>query len=361
MSIEFKPFFKKISDFTNQSTILKSDILLCAKQDVSNKYSTFKIRFEDIIKSFAKSFNNTYDDKIYFYPKGKWNFNKLFIKIPEETLSVDFLNNKDDFESYKYYAINYNFVKEQLLKKLSDLSANYFGYYESTDTAPVWKQKLPSYIGMVIINDRLSSENDVKAIYGEDTSWQQIKARYLLGCGSVDENNNVFGYGNTSIGELNTTCYMQGGSYEIPVDELDIPRHSHCFNKNSETQFVAPNFKKFPEYQLTNNDSAIVFNPKTTFNISFPHINTGELPIKASTVENTKQAHTFALSAKPNLNIITYNDADQTVFVKFKPELEIGEDAFLDSDMYGYVNRKNKKPHSNLHSYYPAYIWERTK
>lgn len=375
-----KPASNRVSNFTFKKVSDDDDLFLCAKRNESNGvYTSNRISYIDIIGSYIeylKEMTNKQGffldrDSNYFNPSGCWNFtsNDGGIHFPNNIELSDFLSSSVDndkfpgyvnydfdettdedgntkYDKVKYLAVNHKFVKNQLLSELNDLSAHLYG--ESNRT-----QILPSYVGMVIMNDSLSTLTSVKNIYGSGTDWKQIEGRYILGAGNVAKSNNldIDIYGKCASGSFKTNVNDMGGQNEISSSELDLAKHSHKFNAGKKSKGEIPNFGKLPRYFVSSTE--VQKTTADTHKVYYPD------PVDGTTVktglETYAQSKIYAMNSKTlNLEIQTYGSSYGTPKGKFTAELEI-------DDFVIPTNNGESQPHSNMHPYYATYIWVRTE
>lgn len=381
-NLVLKPISTRISKFVFRNQNDDEDLFLCAEKIDNNNYSSKKISYVNLANSYInflkimvnkKNFFLNKNDS-YFNPKGEWNFfgEKGIYFINNDIQLSDFLSTSTNpnfpgytsyeinevldedentaFDRLKYLAVNHKFAKSQLLNELDSLSVQLYGKYEndSSDFSS-WKQILPSYVGMVILNDNLSSEKMVQKIYGENTTWRQIEGRYLLGCGSISQSNTINTFGKCSAGSFKSNIGDKGGQYEIASDEIDLAKHSHKFKIGPKSYGEIPNFGKLPRYFVPK--KSVRRGTEDRHTVYYPDPIDGCNP-GLNIHAGRSESDTGVMSNKTvNINLQTYGSKSGKPEGKFKAELEIED----------FVNTENKynQTHSNMHPYYATYIWER--
>lgn len=381
-TIIFKPFSNKISQFSKVNDLETNSYFICSKQTVSNSYTTYKINFNNLITSYVNYMSDMINNKnlSVFNPIGNWKFSRsIYIENENNSNTSSDITSEDYLSAHKYDALNFEFCETHFLSQLTDLSSKYFGYKDNDN---VWHQRLPSYIGMVVINDEFRTEDDVKSIYGTNTEWTQWCGRFILGNGANEEENNTNNYGKLQSGEVRENLIKTlGGTDKIQAEDLKIPKHSHRFKKGSFGQ--EPNFGKFPEYRILSSDIRI--KTEDSFDTYFPDFTDlrlipwfdtdtkGEFDGGFATLladnkhyadlkfSNAEAKLKEILPFKRDLDLQTYGSKDETIsLTSFKPEINS-----VSKKLYKIVNNSlsaaNETAHSNLHPYYVTRIWERTR
>lgn len=386
--INFKPLSHKISNFSILSSFdnvneTSSIYFICATKrprsnsDATRIYKSRKISYDGILSGYVNYMNYmTNDDKSsLFNPIGAWMSNRKIL------ISNNFNNNNsnkyeniltDDFlKTNKYKALNYNFCEKYFIGELTKLSSNYFGKEDSSGN---WKQRLPSYVGMVVINDKFNDLSDVTAIY--DGMWKKWEGRFILGAGSIDESNTTDVFGSTRSGDLSESVKNCGGANKVSITSEQIPQHTHKFRAGSSG--IEPKFGKFPEYHHLSNN--IKIGTDDFFDVNFPAIIETDNEFKVLydadldklsefdggfgnlIIKNYNEYGKTPLTR--NLDLQTYGSNSETVELgRFMPEI-----TNVDTKIYKVKADKKDElevvnvgdAHNNLHTYYVTNIWERT-
>lgn len=380
--IKFKPISNKISEFSIQYEIYPDDIFICSVNGINgSSYKSYKISYTNLINSYINYMRimvNTYSNNntiSYFNPKGKWKFTKKVNINNNDDVNNVKVSNKEEFNSLKERAITYEYANK-LLNQLEDFRQNYYGYEDNNNN---WVQRLPSYIGMVVINDNLSELSQLQNIYGEDTGWKKIPGRYILGAGQMTDKNNTNKFGNTNISQINVSVKRTGGTERIPINELDLVKHSHKFNPRSSGDEI-PKFGKLPAYTILS--SHVTVTTPTLVDMHYPDIPAGfhsipqndkiqyqrqdvdhegefdSVSIYGSAYGVFKGGSNFILNKPPPIQ--RYGSASQDANFSFRPEItSISEDIYFKNSSNVLV-KADEEAHTNMHQYYPTYIWERT-
>ena len=210
--------YLKLSDLPIKKQISDTDLFIYSTEVDSTHLSTRVISYPHILKTVE---NNFVSLNRKFKPKGEWNFtynnnnNCLFI-LKESINEISSV-------------VTYEFAKDNYLDEyLTLLSTQLYGNDDN-------KRKLPSYVGQILISHDIRNETLLKKIYGQDTIWELIPGRFLLGAGPNQANtDNTFG--KCTAGTVNLMIGRAGGQNVVNIPQ--IPKHSH--------KFVNSNFNKFP-------------------------------------------------------------------------------------------------------------------
>lgn len=181
---------KIVSLYTGSHTSVNNDkhyYLISSKSDENELFTSKKITF----KFFSDKIINNISKVKEFILTGTWTFQQ---NITIETNSI--LKNLDK----PTIIINVEYANKLFYELFNELINQ------------IYKKRLPSYIGQIIISTIHKNENSLQKIFGFDTGWKQIECRFLMGYGGTF--NSIGG----KFGEISHT-----------FKTAEIPKHTHDF------------------------------------------------------------------------------------------------------------------------------------
>ena len=200
------------------SELNKFQMFLIADKIGSSTYLSKQISFGTLSSALLEGIRT--ENEMSFINKNNPKFifdNDKRVHIKTSIINHWITHNRPDC------AINIEFLYNNILQKIYDLSAEIYG---STPDYPY--SHVPSRVGEVITSRRLNNLEAVRQTYGKYTTWVEVTS-FVLGIGP-NKINTTDKYGEMAAGKVKyTTVGTTGGVKEIKLTSNEIPKHSHGF------------------------------------------------------------------------------------------------------------------------------------
>ena len=300
--------YVKIYDLPVVNSIQTNDLFVISLENspnYDNTYNSYKVDYNHFFAAVKADVASFGKDMSAISIAGKWEF----MDGDDNYIKVNNVNSPNSVVNYDY--VKRNFMQEYLDKLRNQI----YGLNNVT-------QKLPSYIGQIVITSDIQTETGMRQIYGSSTRWTLVKGRMLFGVGSNLANTSN-DFGKCSAGQINMSLGKMGGCSKTKLTQ--IPKHSH--------NFAGMSFKKFPK-------QVVEFDVHTEDHFECIQANRRKVAYGRGAAKGN-YLNTFNASVK-----LDPKHASKTF--TFKAEGEIRN------------NKSSQNAHTNMPPVIAEYIWERT-